>query len=133
MVRQFFDPSDMRSVVVNWEEVAGDLARHLHDRLASAPSDAKTRALLEEVLRYPGVPTRWRVRELNVPPPTVLTVEFRKDDLSLRFFSTITTFATSRDVTVDELRIECAFPADDPTAEFCHALAAADRASDSLA
>jgi transcriptional regulator with XRE-family HTH domain len=126
MVRQFFDPDDLRSVVGNWEEVAGDLIRHLHDAAAAAPSDAKTRALLEEALRYPGVPPRWRARELSAPPPPVLTVEFRKGDQELRFFSTIATFGTSRDVTIDELRIECAFPADDATAARCRALSADD-------
>jgi hypothetical protein len=123
MVRQFFDPNDMRAVVANWEEVAGDLIRHLHDEIAAAPSDNKARALLDEALGYPGVPSRWRTRELGAAPPPVLTVEFRKDRQNLRFFSTITTFGTSRDVTIDELRIECAFPADDATAEFCQALA----------
>jgi hypothetical protein len=53
----------------------------------------------------------------------VLTVEFRKDGRALRFFSTITTFGTPRDVTLDELRIECAFPADQATADFCQGLA----------
>jgi len=129
MVRQFFDPADMRSVVVNWEEVAGDLIRHLHDEVAAAPSDAKARALLDEVLRYPGVPARWRTRELGTPPPPLLTVHFRRDDRDLRFFSTISTFGTPRDVTLDELRIECAFPADEATAEFCHSLARGDAAA----
>jgi hypothetical protein len=71
------------------------------------------------------VPSQWHGRELTTPPPPVLTVEFHKDDQVLRFFSTITTFGTSRDVTIDELRIECTFPADDSTAERCRALAAA--------
>ena len=122
MVRQFFDPNDMRRVVVNWEEVAGDLIRHLHDEVAAAPSDAKARALLEEVLRYPGVPAQWRERTLHDAPPPVLTGVFRKDTTELRFFSTITRFGTPRDVTLDELRIECAFPADEATAELCRAL-----------
>jgi transcriptional regulator with XRE-family HTH domain len=124
MVRQFFDPNDLRRVVANWEEVAGDLIRHLHDALAAIPFDTKTRALLDDVLRYPGVPSQWRGRELTAPPPPILTVEFRKDNQVLRFFSTITIFGTSRDVTIDELRIECTFPADDSTAERCRALAA---------
>jgi transcriptional regulator with XRE-family HTH domain len=124
MVRQFFDPNDLRRVVANWEEVAGDLIRHLHDALAAIPFDTKTRALLDDVLRYPGVPSQWRGRELTAPPPPILTVEFRKDNQVLRFFSTITTFGTSRDITIDELRIECTFPADDSTAERCRALAA---------
>jgi len=122
MVRQFLDPDDMRRVVVNWEEVAGDLIRHLHDEVAAAPSDAKARALLDEVLRYPGVPARWRERALHDAPPPVLTVVFRKDDTELRFFSTITRFGTPRDVTIDDLRIECSFPADEATAEVCRAL-----------
>ncbi len=126
MVRQFFDPNDMRAVVVNWEEVAGDLIQHLHDEIAAVPSDTRARALLDEVLRYPGVPPQWRSRELGTPPPPLLTVEFRKAGQALRFFSTITRFGTPRDVTIDELRIECTFPADDATVEFCRALARAD-------
>lgn len=124
MVRQFFDPADMRSVVTNWEEVAGDLVRHLHDGIAAVPSDGTARALLDEALRYPGVPARWHTRELGTAPSPLLTVEFRKGERALRFFSTITTFGTPRDVTLEELRIECAFPADEATAEFCRELAA---------
>lgn len=123
MVRQFFDPDDLRAVVVNWEEIAGDLIRHLHDEVAATPSDAKARALLDDVLRYPGVPARWQTRELSSAPSPLLTVHFRKGDQDLRFFSTITTFGTPRDVTIDELRIECTFPADEATGERCRALA----------
>jgi hypothetical protein len=123
MVLQFLDPEDMRSVVVNWEEVAGDLLRHLHDEIAARPADTQARALLERALAFPGVPSRWATRDPGGAPPPVLTVEFRKDRRTLRFFSTITTFGTPRDVTLDELRIECAFPADQATADFCHALA----------
>jgi transcriptional regulator with XRE-family HTH domain len=119
MMREFFDPDGLRACVANWEEVAEDLVRHLHDALAVSPSDAKARSLLDELLRYPGVPSRWRTRELGALPSPVLTVEFRKGDESLRFFSTITTFGTSRDVTLDELRIECTFPADEATAALC--------------
>jgi transcriptional regulator with XRE-family HTH domain len=126
MVRRFLDPDDLRRFVVNWEEIAGDLIRHLHEAIAAAPSDAGARALLEEALGYPGVPAHWRTRDVGAPPPPLLTVVFRKADRELRFFSTITTFATPRDVTVDEIRIECAFPADESTAELCRLLARDD-------
>lgn len=123
MLRQFFDPDDLRAAVANWEEVAGEMLRHLHHEIAASPGDPKPRALLDELLRYPGVPAGWSTRELGSTPSPLLTVEFRRGDQRLRFFSTITTFATPRDVTLDELRIECAFPADDTTAALCRTLA----------
>lgn len=128
MLRHFFDPQDLRAAVVNWEEIAGGLIHHLHNLVASAPSDAKARALLDEVLAFPGVPARWRTRELESAPSPLLTTVFRRDGQELRFFSTITTFGTPRDVTVDELHIECCFPEDEATAEFCRKLARAETA-----
>lgn len=124
IMRQVFDPNAMRPFVVNWEEVAGDLIRHLHDEVAAAPSDAKARALLDEVLAYPDVPDKWRTREPGATPLPLLTSVFGKGDLRLSFFSALTTFGTPRDVTLDELRIECMFPADEVTAEMCRKLAA---------
>lgn len=119
MLRQIFDPEDMRSVLLNWEELAIDVIRHLHNQVAQTPSDTKARELLEEVLAYPGVPAEWRTRELDSAPQPLLNTVFGNGDVELRFFSTITTFGTPHDVTLDELRIECSYPADDATAEFC--------------
>lgn len=126
MIRQIFDPADLREAVDNWEEVAGDLIRHLHVEVAAAPSDTQARALLDEVLAHPGVPARWRLREVDVAPTPLLTTVLRRDAHRLRFFSTITTFGTPRDITLDELRIECCFPMDDATGELCRALARGD-------
>lgn len=123
MIRHFFDPNGLRAVVVNWQEVASDLIRHLHSDIAAAPTDDMARALLEEALSYPGVPSRWRMREPGMAPSPLLTTVFRRDGIELRFFSTFTTFGTPRDVTVDELRIECCFPDDEVTAAFCRKLA----------
>lgn len=125
MMRQFFDPEDLRAAVGNWEEVAGELVHHLHDHVAMTPGDSAAHALLQEVLAYPGVPERWRVRDLARPPSPLLTTELRRDGAQLSFFSTITTFATPRDVTLAELHIECCFPLDETTAALCRELAAA--------
>lgn len=123
VMRQIFDPEGMRAVLANWEEIAGDVIRHLHNEVAAAPADTKARALLDEVLAYPGVPARWRTREPGATPPPLLTSVFRKGDQELRFFSALTTFGTPRDVTIDELRIECMFPVDEATAHACRTLA----------
>jgi transcriptional regulator with XRE-family HTH domain len=126
IIRQVFDPADMRPFIENWDEVAGDLIRHLHHEVAANPSDKVSRALLAEALAYPDVPARWEHRQLGTTPMPLMTVVFRKGDQRLTFFSTLTTFGTSRDITLEEIRVECMFPADDATAAFCKALAAAD-------
>lgn len=123
MLRQMFDPEDFRQAVVNWEEIAESIVRHLHNEVAAAPSDTKARALLDEVLAYPGVPASWRTRELSSAPSPLMTTVLQGDGEQLHFFSTITTFGTPRDVTLEELHIECCFPMDEATAARCRQLA----------
>ena len=125
IMRQFFDPADLRAVIANWEEVAGELIGHLHDQVGAAPGDAAARALLEEMLAYPGVPARWRLRDPASSPSPLLATVLRGGGGELRFFSTITRFAMRRDITLDELHIECCFPLDEATAAHCRALAEA--------
>jgi transcriptional regulator with XRE-family HTH domain len=122
IVRQVFDPADMRPFIANWEEIAADLVRHLHAEVAASPTDASVRALLEEALAYPDVPQRWRVRDVSAEASPALTVVFRKDDVETRFFSTVTRFATPRDITLDDVRIECMYPMDETTSELCRKL-----------
>jgi hypothetical protein len=74
------------------------------------------------MLAYPGVPTHWRQRDLATAPAPILTTAFRRDGVQISFFSTITTFGTPRDVTLDELHVEACFPTDDITADFCRRL-----------
>ncbi len=124
LLRQIFDPEDFRPVILNWPEVAAGFLRRLHDHLAVTPGDEPGQALLTELLGYPDVPQEWRYRGLGEELEPVLTLDFRSPAGPLRFFETITTFAAPLDVTLDELRIDCAFPADERTASVCNQLAA---------
>jgi len=121
---QVFDPEDMRPFLSNWGEVAAYLIRHLHEALAAAPGDEKLRALRDRVLRYPDIPDPWRTREPGSLPLPLVPAVFRKGELELSFFSTLTTFGSPRDVTLDELHIECMFPMDEATAELSRKLLA---------
>jgi transcriptional regulator with XRE-family HTH domain len=116
IMHMVFDPAGLRPKIVNWEECAGDLMRHLHNEVAAAPSDERARQLLADVLAYPDVPRRWHARQPGAPTTPLLTAEYRHGAQVFRFFSTIATFGTPQDVTLDELRIECTFPADEATA-----------------
>jgi transcriptional regulator with XRE-family HTH domain len=122
MLRLCLHPDGLRPMMVNWEETAGDLIRHLHNQIAASPADERAKALLSEILAYPDIPERWRTRDAATPPTPLLTTIFRKGGVELRFFSTITTFGAPHDVTLEELRIECSFPADEATASHCREL-----------
>lgn len=126
LLRQIFDPEDFRPVILNWPAVATGFLRRLHDHLAITPGDEYGQALLTELLGYPGVPQEWRFRGIGSEIEPVLTLDFRSPAGPLRFFETITTFAAPFDVTLDELQIDCAFPADALTASVCARLAAGE-------
>lgn len=122
LLRQVFDPADFRPVVVNWTEVAGRFIRELHEAIVTVPTDEISGRLLEELLTYPDVPSHWRFRDAGTEPSPVLNLVFRSPAGELRFFETMTTFIGPRDVTLEELRIECSFPADGKTAAICEQL-----------
>ena len=46
-----------------------------------------------------------------------LPIEFTKDGVTLRYFTTLTSLGTPHDITLQELRIESFFPADQATEE----------------
>jgi hypothetical protein len=45
----------------------------------------------------------------------VVPVRFRRGELAVNLFSTVTTLGRARDVTLEELRVEMFFPADEPS------------------
>ena len=94
----------------------GDWRGHLLNRLGrelQLTGDPELEALHEELLGYPGPISD------TAPEATAIMVELRlaaPGGGELAFFSTITTFGTSSDVTVSELSVEAFFPADEETA-----------------
>src|SRR5262249_7547966 len=84
---------------------------------AAADGTAETAALLKRLIAYPEIPALSQAALPETSPGPVLAIHFRKGETSLRLFTTIATLGTPQDVTLQEIRIECFFPADGPTAE----------------
>ena len=124
VMRTVFHPQGLRRYILNWEELAECLVNSLHRQVAATGSDAMAR-LRDELLGYPGVPARWSVPDPTITMPPLVGMQLRKDDLSLTFFSMITTMGTPRDVTLQQLKIECFFPADVATEQLARSLASA--------
>ena len=115
VLRMMFHPDGVRPYVVNWPDVARALVARVQREAIGGVADEPAQRLLAEVLSYPEVPTALRTVDPTVPLVPVIPVRFAKDDQRFDFFSTVTTLGTPQDVTVQELRIECFFPADEPT------------------
>ena len=78
--------------------------------------DPRTTALLDEVLALPGIPAAWRTPDFTTTPLPLVPVRFAKDGVEVAYFSLVTTVGTPQDVTLQEIRLESFFPADDASA-----------------
>ena len=123
-MRLMFHPRAFRPFIVNWEATAASLIQWLHRDVMSGFGDTETRGLLEELLSYPDVPRHWKSLDLDASPAPFLPIEFSKGELTLRYFTTLTSLGTPHDITLQELRIESFFPADAATDEASRRLAA---------
>jgi transcriptional regulator with XRE-family HTH domain len=114
LLRLVFHPLGIRRFIVNWPDVARALTARAHRELGGDGEDEPGARLLAELDRYLD-----RAERPSTPPATsvmsdlVLPVHLRKDDVDIRTFSTIMTLGTPRDITLQELRVETFFPADE--------------------
>jgi hypothetical protein len=108
-------PQALRPLIVNWEEVALYFLRGVQaDALADGTTE--TAELLRRLTSYADAADLAR-RMPAEPHGPVLTIHFRKGETALKLFTTIATLGTAHDVTLQEIRIECFFPADAATAQ----------------
>ncbi|MCA9688204.1 MAG: helix-turn-helix transcriptional regulator [Myxococcales bacterium] len=113
----------LRAAVADWEAVARTLLWRLHREALERPGDAALADLLRTVHALPDVPEDWRHPDLSASSDPALCLRLRAGDGELAFLTTVTAFSAPQSVTLEELRIESYFPADDATAAACRAMA----------
>jgi hypothetical protein len=119
VLRLMFHPDGLKPFVIDWQLVAESLLWRIRREALGGTNDAVARDLLAEILAYPGAPAAWG-RKAGTAIPTslpIIPVGFRRGGVQYRFFSAVTTLGTPHDVTAQEIRIECFFPADRATVE----------------
>ena len=122
VLRLLFHPDLLRPWVEDWERAARVLIARAEREGTNGVLDERMAALIDEVLAYPGVPGRaWA--PIEEEPPPVLAMSFNKDGVRSSWFTTVTSFGTAQDITLQDLRIESFFPADDETEAFARSLA----------
>jgi transcriptional regulator with XRE-family HTH domain len=113
LVRLGLDPRGLASMVVNLADVRAVFRNRITRQLAAAPDPALT-ALYEELLAPESGTTAGERIDADIVIPMILRVGGRE----LRLFSTITTFGTPMDITLDEVSIESYYPADAESAAY---------------
>ncbi|MEL6903662.1 MAG: XRE family transcriptional regulator, partial [Cyanobacteria bacterium J06606_4] len=74
-----------------------------------------SQTLLNELLTYPDLKAKQKIPPQEHWDLPLLTISFVKAQTRLSFFTTITTFGTPHDITLQEIRLESMFPADEAT------------------
>lgn len=112
LMRLFFQRGGIRPWVANWNEVAPLLWQRAC-REAQADGTGRVQAILDPLKADLGAEPWVQPPRADLIP--VLPLVLSGKGLTLSLFSVIATFGTAQDVTTDELRIECFFPADQAT------------------
>lgn len=115
VMRLVLHPKGLRPYLVDWFDLALHFIGNLEQELESNPYNSEARELLNEIREYPGMPSESDVTGGFRP---YLEMSAAKDGVELKLFTVVSTFGTPQDVTLQELRIETFFPADDATDQF---------------
>ena len=114
-----------RPLLANWETLAPVGVRRLEEDVQRHPGDPALRDLLALATAA--------CADLRVPPDAggerVLCPHFRFGDTVVRTVSVVARFGSPRDVTLEELRVELVFPADDVAEDFFRTAATAVRSA----
>ena len=109
-------PQGLAPHTLNLNEWATYLLVQLN-RLRSFRRDPLLDALADEIAAYPNMPSSLSemLRTRTEEPTLLVSVRLRTPGGELSMFTTLTTFGTPLDITLDELAVELFYPADDET------------------
>jgi transcriptional regulator with XRE-family HTH domain len=115
-LRVALHPDGMAPRTLNLNEWSAHLLHRLR-REAALTADPELGRLHDELAGYPGV-CREAPRDEGSAGDIVVPLRLRTAERELAFFSTISTFGSPVDITLDELMIEAFYPANAATAAY---------------
>jgi transcriptional regulator with XRE-family HTH domain len=115
LMKLMLHPQGAKDYVENWDAIAPHLIHRVHRETLAEGHDEQSQALFDTLLTYPGIRELWQAPAMGSWQLPLLTVNFAKNTQQLSFFTTIATLGTPQDITLQELRLECMFPADERT------------------
>ena len=118
-VRLMCAPDGLKPHVRGWARTGAVLLARLRREAAAYPGSPSA-LLLRELLDARAFPDFVELADAPLDAVIPLTIEVNGEEL--RLLNTLTTFGTPQDVTLQELRIELSFPADEATERLLRSL-----------
>jgi len=108
----------LRPSVVNWREVTSHVIHRIRAELSQLRArDIEDEAMLRRAVEAESELEKMRGAAASTTAALLLPMRLRCDEGILELFTTITTLGTPFDITLQELRIETLFPANDRSRE----------------
>ena len=107
-----FDADGLRPFIANWAEVAHQHCLRIRREAALYAGTHEHAAFMRAFDRLAGDPLAFDTDPATLPDPTMV-IDLRKGVTALQLLSMIVQFGTAYDPSLQELRIECFFPAND--------------------
>ena len=105
-------PHLLRPAVLNWEEVMLAVFRRVRRQLDAPQPPPALAAVVEQIRAYPEVESLFNNARVPRSHDVFVPVTVRQGENTLRWITTLMTFSGAEDIALDELVIECFFPAD---------------------
>jgi transcriptional regulator with XRE-family HTH domain len=126
VLRLMLEPGPVRAAVENWDDVAPSLLERARREAVGGVFDKVTADLVQRLRSGADAAVFAAAPRSIAPLVPVIDVRFSYRDVTLRWFSIVSTIGTPVDVTAQELRLEAFFPSDDETAERWRQISPAD-------
>jgi len=108
-------PHLLRSVVLNWKEVMSAVFRRVRRQLDAPHPPPALASVIDQLLAFPDVESLLKTAHAPQSRDLFVPVTVRQGEHTLRWITTLMTFSGAQDIALDELVIECFFPADPET------------------
>ncbi len=120
LLRWMFEGEGLSEYIENWQEVAAEVLARARREALLPHADPAIQAVFDRLSGDSEIAAAWHQALAHHTPSPMLAMHLRMGDLSTRWITTIATFGTPRDVTLQELRIETFFPADEATEQIAN-------------
>lgn len=121
VLRLLCAPHLLRPRVVNWREVTRAVLRRVRRQLDAPEPPPALAAVVDEIRGYPEVDTLLHDAILPARGAGFIPLAVRTGDVTLRWMTTLLTVGGALEAAVDELVVECFFPADEESERLARA------------